>query len=369
MKKLKPFISIPPGEFIKEELEERGWSQDDLAKVLGLSLKSVNKIINGKQQITIDTARLLSDAFGQSPQYWLNLDTNYRLRTQPKKKEKSEVTIKSIIYTYMPINEMIKKNWIKPFNTVDFLEKQVFKFWQINELNFDFLEQKAANLHFRKSEAYRQFNIFYALTWFQQARKIAQTQKSDNFNRDELIAITEKINQYTLKDKGISQFIDDLIAAGIRFFILPHLQKTYIDAATFRNHKNPVIVYTARHNRIDNFWFCMAHELAHVLYDLNQPDEYFIDDMDRKPVDQKEERANQFASKLLKHPDIFRFFRTRRKYISEFRVIRCAEKVNVHPAVIVGALQYTGWLSVRNLNKFKEKVKPKIPKKYVIQSG
>jgi HTH-type transcriptional regulator/antitoxin HigA len=83
MDKLKPFLNIPPGEFIKEELEERSWIQADLAEALGLSPKSVNQIINGKQTITIETARLLSKAFGQSPQYWHNLDTNYRLREIP----------------------------------------------------------------------------------------------------------------------------------------------------------------------------------------------------------------------------------------------------------------------------------------------
>lgn len=80
--KYKPFLNIGPGEFIKEELEVRNWRQEDLAEILGISLKSVNKLIMNKQSVTIETALLLSKAFGQSPQHWMNLDTNYRLRLQ-----------------------------------------------------------------------------------------------------------------------------------------------------------------------------------------------------------------------------------------------------------------------------------------------
>ncbi len=80
LEKLKPFQNIGPGDFIKEELEVRGWQQIDLANIIDLSEKHVSDLINNKQSITIETAGLLSKAFGQSPQYWINLDTNYRLR-------------------------------------------------------------------------------------------------------------------------------------------------------------------------------------------------------------------------------------------------------------------------------------------------
>jgi len=78
----KPYLNLGPGEFIREELEVRDWRQEDLAEILKMSLKSVNKLLQNKQAITLETARLFHKAFGQSPQYWINLDTNYRLRLQ-----------------------------------------------------------------------------------------------------------------------------------------------------------------------------------------------------------------------------------------------------------------------------------------------
>ena len=68
LRKYKPYLNIGPGEFIKEELEAGNWRQEDLAEILGLSLKSVNKLMMNKHAITIETAKLLSKAFGQLPQ-------------------------------------------------------------------------------------------------------------------------------------------------------------------------------------------------------------------------------------------------------------------------------------------------------------
>jgi len=81
-KQIKPYLNIGPGQFIKEELEARNWKQEDLAETLGLSLTTVNNIIKNKQNITRTLANQLSQTFGQSPQYWLNLETNYRLHLE-----------------------------------------------------------------------------------------------------------------------------------------------------------------------------------------------------------------------------------------------------------------------------------------------
>src|SRR3546814_5443748 len=62
----------PPGTFIKLELEARGWSQRDLAFILGQTEQQLNPLLSGKRGITPDMARLLGDAFDVSPQFFLN---------------------------------------------------------------------------------------------------------------------------------------------------------------------------------------------------------------------------------------------------------------------------------------------------------
>jgi HTH-type transcriptional regulator/antitoxin HigA len=75
----KPAQVFPPGEFIREELEARGWTQTDLARIIGRPLQAVNAIINCKKEITAQTAVSLAAAFGTSPEVWLNLESAYRL--------------------------------------------------------------------------------------------------------------------------------------------------------------------------------------------------------------------------------------------------------------------------------------------------
>jgi HTH-type transcriptional regulator/antitoxin HigA len=70
---------FPPGEFILEELDARGWTQVDLAEIIGRDTVQINRIIQGKQAITPDTAKQLAEVFSTSPELWMNLESSYRL--------------------------------------------------------------------------------------------------------------------------------------------------------------------------------------------------------------------------------------------------------------------------------------------------
>ncbi len=74
---------FPPGDFIREEIEARGWTQADFAEILGRPLQAVNAIINGKKAVTPATAVELSAALGTSPEFWLNLEAAYALSRTP----------------------------------------------------------------------------------------------------------------------------------------------------------------------------------------------------------------------------------------------------------------------------------------------
>ena len=84
-----PAEVFPPGEFIKEEIEARNWTQNDLAKILDLSPRLVSEIIAGKRAITPNTAKRLADAFGTSAQLWMNLDRTYQRGKIPAGSEDS----------------------------------------------------------------------------------------------------------------------------------------------------------------------------------------------------------------------------------------------------------------------------------------
>ncbi|WP_245859343.1 HigA family addiction module antitoxin [Enorma phocaeensis] len=75
------YISTP-GEILKEEfLEPMGISQYRLAKAIGKPESAISEIVNGKRSITVEMAWLLSRALGTTPEFWMNLESTYQIKT------------------------------------------------------------------------------------------------------------------------------------------------------------------------------------------------------------------------------------------------------------------------------------------------
>jgi addiction module HigA family antidote len=81
----KAMQAIHPGEFLLEILDESGLSQAQFARMVGVSPMRVSHVIKGTRPVTAELAILFSRAFGQSPQYWLNLQSAYDLRKAQSK--------------------------------------------------------------------------------------------------------------------------------------------------------------------------------------------------------------------------------------------------------------------------------------------
>jgi antitoxin HigA-1 len=75
------FAPVTPGEMLREEfLKEYGLSQNQLAKAIGISPNRIAEIVHDRRRISADTALRLSLYFGNSPEFWLNLQTHYDLK-------------------------------------------------------------------------------------------------------------------------------------------------------------------------------------------------------------------------------------------------------------------------------------------------
>lgn len=75
------FAPVTPGEMLKEEfLAEYGLAQNQLARAIGISPNRIAEIVNNRRRITADTALRLSLFFGNSPEFWLNLQMHYDLK-------------------------------------------------------------------------------------------------------------------------------------------------------------------------------------------------------------------------------------------------------------------------------------------------
>lgn len=74
-----PAEVFPAGEYLRDELSEREWTVAEFAETIGQPIPVVSEILNGKKETTAETAAAISQAFGTTPELWLNLQAAYRL--------------------------------------------------------------------------------------------------------------------------------------------------------------------------------------------------------------------------------------------------------------------------------------------------
>ena len=112
-----------PGALITEELEARGWSQKDLAEIMGRPLATVNEIVKGKKAITSETSLDLAAAFGTSAELWLGLENDYRISLSSR--ERSDVQRRSQLYSRVPVRELQRRGILSETEDLDILEEQI----------------------------------------------------------------------------------------------------------------------------------------------------------------------------------------------------------------------------------------------------
>lgn len=92
-------LPIHPGAFLREILDELEISQAQFARTIGVSSMRVSHVVNGARPITAELALLFGQALGQSPEYWLNLQTAYDLKTAETTLGKHLETIPELFHT------------------------------------------------------------------------------------------------------------------------------------------------------------------------------------------------------------------------------------------------------------------------------
>ena len=125
MSNFVPAEAFPPGEFLRDELEARGWSQAEFATIISRPAKLVGEVINNKRGITPETAMDFAAALGTGAQSWLNLDSTYQLfkASLEERSERDElIARKAKLHSKYPIPELLKNGWIEDSESYEILE-------------------------------------------------------------------------------------------------------------------------------------------------------------------------------------------------------------------------------------------------------
>lgn len=354
--------AVAPGRIVKRELEARGWTQKNLAEILGRPEQVVSEIVRGRKQITPDTALQLSEAFGTSAAFWINLEGQYRLHLARSGHEEALVARRSRLYSLAPVSELIQRGWIRKTDSIDELEQGVCGFLQIESPD----QQPTLAVSLRQTQT-REPEVQAEIAWAKRVQHLAEAQDvGAPFDRNQVTAALPELLQYTAEAKHAGRVPPLLQSWGIHFVIVPHLSHTYLDGAAFTTGEHPIVALTLRYDRIDNFWFTLLHEMAHIL--AGHPGIY-LDDLETLGDNELEVEANKLAQDWLIDPEALdRFVRLTRPYFSGEKIVAFARQQGRHRGIVLGRLHYEDEVPHKNLRGWLVKVSPHL-KKWIDMPG
>jgi HTH-type transcriptional regulator/antitoxin HigA len=199
---------------------------------------------------------------------------------------------------------------------------------------------------------------YYALVaWSKKVIHEASKISTTNIYSDGFIdlAFMQKIARLSTKKDFIYEVKSNLLKAGVILVFEPHLEKTRLDgAAILVDPERPIIGITLRMGRLDNFWFTLMHELAHLsLRKLNKKIDFYYDELDGYKGEELsviEQRADALASEALVPNDKWQISPAR-LLPNPMAISSLAQEINVHPVIIAGKFRHeTGKCS--NLSRF-----------------
>jgi HTH-type transcriptional regulator/antitoxin HigA len=329
---------FPPGDFVREELGARDWTQSDLADIMGRPVEAINRIVTGKLGVTPETARGLASAFGTSPEVWLNLESAYRL--SHVKEEHNDVARRARLFDVAPIKDMVRRGWIESSSNVDVMENQIVRFYELKNISQEPCIAAAARKSMTAPEA-----TSAQRAWYFRIKHLASTMDVKPYTKKGLELALGKLRNLAEHPQELRHVPRILADAGVRFLVVEHLPKSKMDGATlWLSKRRPVVALSLRYDRIDCFWHTLAHELGHVLHgDALSLDNDIVGETEetRSGKPEYERRADEFASHFLVPREELQNFIVRiRPLYAKKKIYAFATRIGVHPGIVVGQLQH-----------------------------
>lgn len=333
-----------PGEFIAEELEDRDWTQADLAFVLGWDVSQLNRLIKGKTDVTPDSANVLADAFGMPAGFFLNLQQMYDLGRA--KKADPGVKTRASWASVFPIREMLKRGWIDESES-SLLDIQMARFFGKDRRDeVPFVSDASLTPHAAKKASYDEVTPSQYV-WIHRVRKIAETLDCPVFSEETLRKTLPALRSHFVDTDDLPRIPELLKKCGVRVVLVEPLPGSKIDGVCLWLEDQPVIGLTNRLDRLDNLCFVLRHEIEHVLRRDGREHTFApIDEFDKnlnsddQSLPEAEKAANLAAAEFCIDQRMLDSFVLRKSpYISEKDVLTLASRAQINPAIVVGQIQ------------------------------
>jgi HTH-type transcriptional regulator/antitoxin HigA len=354
---LRPARPVAPGRILKQELEALGWSQKDLAAILGRPEQMVSEIANGTKQITPETALELAQALDTSPELWMNLEANYRLQMAQRQSRDDAIARRSLLYAALPLRAMARRGWLTLRESPQELEQEV-----TDLLGVPVGSELALPARLRSSSA-REPLTYAQLAWLRRAERLAAEQTVGAWSQEHPEPLVAELLTLTRAAEDVAQAPAALARWGVRCVLLRPLERTFLDGAAFWLDQGPVVALTLRYDRIDSFWFTLLHEIAHLSEGETVT---YVDRLQNgdngagsNELDGCEAAANRSAADWLVPPAAFRQFVAKTTpHFSRASIQAFAAQQRRHPGIVLGRLQRENLAPWKNLRSWLVKVSP-----------
>jgi HTH-type transcriptional regulator / antitoxin HigA len=347
----------PPGDTIADLIEEREWNQVDLARRLGCTAKHVSLLINGKAPITEETALKLESVLGSSVSFWLSREAQYRAKIVQQEAE-TEWRQWASWLDQMPIKDLMNQAII-PKRRIDEKNKPAI----VRDLLFFFgvaSPEEWQSYYAGMSASFRrtrteQSDVGAISAWLRQgeieAEKLINCPRYNQAKFDHAVKLIRKCTVLP-SEEFLPQIHQLCWDAGIVFTIVRSMPGAHVSGvARWLNSHKALIQLSLYGKTNDRFWFTFFHEAAHIL--LHGKKDIFLDEFDggEKLESAQEVEANRWASEFLILPEYEAELPSLK---SKTSVAEFAQKLGIHPAIVVGRLQHDGIIPMSWMNDLKE---------------
>lgn len=332
-----------PGQLIEALLSEKGWSKRTLAIVLGMDETGLNRIVSDKRTISAELALVLEEVFGIPADRFLDLQKTYDLaKARMVARPDPGLSTRATLFGGLPVAEMIKRRWLdaNDIRNVPEVEASLAKFFGVSSPDQIEILPHAAKKTLVSGDA-----TPAQLAWLYRVKQIANEIIVPRYSPSAVRRAIAQLGTMLSSPEEARQVPRVLAESGIRFVIVESLKSAKIDGACFwLDEKSPVIGMTLRHDRIDNFWFVLRHELEHVLRQHGREAAILDAEVEenRGTNTADEERvANEAAAEFcVPAAKIESFVARKSPFFAERDIIGFARTLSIHPGLVAGQLHH-----------------------------
>jgi HTH-type transcriptional regulator / antitoxin HigA len=352
----------PPGDTIADLLEERDLTQAQLAEQLDRTAAQIQQLLDGELAIDESTARKLAEILGSTEEFWLKSERLYRSRLAKLAAEKQQLLQWFDWLNRLPVKDLMKqgaiwKRRIDEKNKPDIV-RDCLRFFRVASPAEWEDRCRGMQAAFRRTRA-QQSDEGAISAWLRLGEIAAADIHPPNYDRVKFERAVREIRKLTILPPA--EFMPKIerlcFEAGVVFVLVPSIPKAHTSGvARWLTDDKPLIQLSLYGRTNDRFWFTFFHEVAHIL--LHSKEEIFLDECDGSevlaPVREQEAQADLWSREWLIPPEYVVELNGLRR--SKQEVQKFADRLSIHPAIVVGRLQHEKKIRIDSMNGFKEKL-------------